>query len=1489
MRKSFVALLLLLGVAVSANLAFSDELNGGLGEGLKLTNAQMQKELMSRAQKLRTSAAPGTIYVGFTPGKFNSTNNWWSIGSGTGAGFHRPHTGAGGRGGMWDFDSTVNGDSLQGWWPLLNPYTSTGGQTRTDRNRPWWAFDAGNVANYVINDGPAGATGQKRTFGVVGVWHVDGGSSQASTATTLSGSTTPGWAPLAGSKSVWMGLRAHGDVSGTPDALTNNYYNEDVIKDLGTDGVSASGNDYGFPGYASQMDQMLYRDISTSGHTSGNLTISYSFRTNMSTGFGTAAGTRTGWFDKDPLAPTGGATNPQQNNFISSSDADVLAPVDSFMVYVGAPVTGTTFVGSDGATHPVYDPLRRWFSELVRTTEGGWSGATGTQGNLVKELESAAGNNAASVRTAVIPFATWNTIAAASGGKVRLVFRVKTNRGFDDTGTAYSSGGLGAAVVDNVNYDFADNGVGNETWPGGVDGQFENATDVNNSSGVDPLNAWKSTGKPPGINFHVHGGLGTSLAYDDLCGQPGDVSRICDMDGVVLSAGNHDLGEAAGGLVDGTATREPFDGCMSPAIQLGGPYTFAGSTNAIGLTAAGADATEDYYLDTEIYAGIFDPFSKGNLWQYGFQSYPANSKSSGPGVYAAWGERRTPPYIIFNPDQQCFRDLLDHPIKANSQLKTSNGSGIPDSCRIMVQKRQQCFRFGVSAGCSPTDGAYWDNISLTLIDGEPAALGVSIWDLFQDSFPANDNPALVGFPNAFDTTAAYVKSGINIAPSIGALRVDVPGDSAAVVGGDPTASGVRVDLVFRIMPGPGNYVNPNNGLTSRLRKLPNAVTEVANSPAVTSSNFWESYLANAGAFGTPGGHPTNGGGQKIWSVNVWNSARCDTAEASGVFAFQGRGVLGGPADPGIWQTTYHESELALRTGVGITRHKCFVSTPGGNTAVQDCVHDPPATGGDFDLTWVTLAGSGYNGIPTTTEGTKILPDGYFTPGTHVEYFFRKSDAATGTTVAGIMPDTGSVFPQNLEGSTDAHRWQEFSILPDRWKDAGKVNPNGLVGIGNACLLVVDQNDRRGNERVWVGIADTLGATRSNKYGAHNGWHARGGQDVNDPTQFVAVHGGSPGTTWDMYQVKASESLNTSSGALGSRLAVQATDAQMHGKESRQGPTPDMLDTYYKFMFMMSGDLNSGVLGPFDNRSQDDITLLTNWLTGGSTTAPGNRGFWAMGDGFVESNDGEGLGSPQFSFNTDVLGVSLVRNSYTLESGNTELTPDLFSASAITTPGGGPCPYPTGCNFSGHVYGVRNVCLWTNDVIQAEPTSPVSGDMAAGNRYEGAFTYQAGELKKFSTSFPWVALTDGYDIENLTGRDNEFNSNGRIDYFAAALANVFGQVCGVAGTPVIALDVPNSGSIRDFGFALRGNPMLKSTATIVLSMPRSDRVSVKILDVTGRLVKTLTDGQSFPAGEKILTWDGSTDAGRQAMRGVYFTQVRYLNSKITLANKLTVLR
>ena len=205
---------------------------------------------------------------------------------------------------------------------------------------------------------------------MVGVWHRDdaGAASNAG-----SGATAPAWALIGGSFSAWMGLRASGDTRFS-DPITGQPFNEDCELFVVPGSNTATGSDKGLSRLQLADGPDAVQRHRHDGNTGRDLTVSFTYRLRMSTGFGTVPGTRVGWFDKDPLEVTAGATAQSTGslgNFISSSDADAAgAPRDSFMVYVGAPVEGT-FLASTGASLPVFDAQRRWFDEVVRANETG--------------------------------------------------------------------------------------------------------------------------------------------------------------------------------------------------------------------------------------------------------------------------------------------------------------------------------------------------------------------------------------------------------------------------------------------------------------------------------------------------------------------------------------------------------------------------------------------------------------------------------------------------------------------------------------------------------------------------------------------------------------------------------------------------------------------------------------------------------------------------------------------------------------------------------------------------------------------------------------------------------------------------------------------------------------------------------------------------------------------------------------------------------------
>jgi transposase len=890
----------------------------------------------------------------------------------------------------------------------------------------------------------------------------------------------------------------------------------------------------------------------------------------------------------------------------------------------------------------------------------------------------------------------------------------------------------------------------------------------------------------------------------------------------------------------------------------------------MGLDQDDVDASDDYYIDYEIYTGIFDFFTQGNSWRFAFQSYPGGNTKTGVGEHKRWGEARFPGAIFFNPNKECFRNLVA--VKGFGTLRTTNASGIPDSCRIFIGPRQEAYRFNISK-TDWEDGGYWDNISLAIVDGEPGEpVSVDIWQWIHDTFPANDTPGLAGNAAAFDTTTALIKNGLNIAPASGnTSRFDVPGDTTVVIA---EGDSVRVDLVFRILPGPGNYVNPVIGTNSQLRAVSTSATPIP-TPASGVANFWSNYMFNNGEKGTLSGHPIASSGplagQKIWSPHVWNSARMDTAEFNN-FNLHKRGIVQ-PSNAGLFMTAYHETELASshRGVLGISRNVCFVADTNQVVAITTVICGSGAKPPDvsYPPAWTSAPGSGFNGQTTTKEGTKIIPDGLLTPGAHVQYFIRREELGTG--LVAMCPDTTRVFPQPCEGSEDGHRWQQFGVLPDRWKSPNYIHPVlGTPGRGGPFMLVIDQGDRRGDERVWVGVADTLGATRAEKWGGHNGVHAPGYGDVNDPANFVRRHIGQPGTTWDLYGIKAGESLNSGSGSLGSRGGPSGlsfnnpANPQINGKTSRIGPSLEMLEAYYKILYVLSGDLNSSLWGPFSNKSQNDVKIVQDFLLSGNPSLH-DRGFFAEGQGFVEAMFRTSVATDNFL--TQYLGVSLRDLNYMALSGNTAYTIDLLPTAEVDDDG------------SLDVYELDNHCQLQLDVLSQVPG--LAPETAEASFYEAVgpeAPYLAGVTKHHTAIHPWISLVDGFGISNIL-------KFGRRHYYCNVFMNVFNLIADVQSQFCGFVDVPNGGP-REF-LRLANNASHVRLPELRFGLVKSEHVSVRLYDVAGRLVRTVAD-RVFTAGEHVLPWDGLDRNGAQAARGIYFLKVQRSGS-VDVAHKVVLLK
>jgi hypothetical protein len=69
---------------------------------------------------------------------------------------------------------------------------------------------------------------------------------------------------------------------------------------------------------------------------------------------------------------------------------------------------------------------------------------------------------------------------------------------------------------------------------------------------------------------------------------------------------------------------------------------------------------------------------------------------------------------------------------------------------------------------------------------------------------------------------------------------------------------------------------------------------------------------------------------------------------------------------------------------------------------------------------------------------------------------------------------------------------------------------------------------------------------------------------------------------------------------------------------------------------------------------------------------------------------------------------------------------------------------------------------------------------------------------------------------------------------------------------------------------RPNPFNPST-TIGYSIAAPSRVTIRVFDVAGRVVRTLVDAH-VAAGRRTVVWDGTSDAGKHAASGVYFVKM-----------------
>jgi hypothetical protein len=104
---------------------------------------------------------------------------------------------------------------------------------------------------------------------------------------------------------------------------------------------------------------------------------------------------------------------------------------------------------------------------------------------------------------------------------------------------------------------------------------------------------------------------------------------------------------------------------------------------------------------------------------------------------------------------------------------------------------------------------------------------------------------------------------------------------------------------------------------------------------------------------------------------------------------------------------------------------------------------------------------------------------------------------------------------------------------------------------------------------------------------------------------------------------------------------------------------------------------------------------------------------------------------------------------------------------------------------------------------------------------------------------------------------------------------------------VAVEEDASTPLLDFMALRSANPMTHGMARISFVLSQSERGRVDLLDVAGRLVKTLDQGYYEGGRERVVIWDGTDAAGARAPNGVYWYRLR--TPTLTRTGKIALAR
>ncbi|MFQ6002502.1 MAG: T9SS type A sorting domain-containing protein [Candidatus Zixiibacteriota bacterium] len=143
------------------------------------------------------------------------------------------------------------------------------------------------------------------------------------------------------------------------------------------------------------------------------------------------------------------------------------------------------------------------------------------------------------------------------------------------------------------------------------------------------------------------------------------------------------------------------------------------------------------------------------------------------------------------------------------------------------------------------------------------------------------------------------------------------------------------------------------------------------------------------------------------------------------------------------------------------------------------------------------------------------------------------------------------------------------------------------------------------------------------------------------------------------------------------------------------------------------------------------------------------------------------------------------------------------------------------------------------------------------------------------TFPWYVIATGGGSTSSGSHTMKLTSIGQVFTDKAQSGNymIFSGYISTATYPYTEVKEVGDDQVP-YSFELFQNypNPFNPTTNIRFSLPRSGHVKLDIYNILGKRVTTLVD-EDLTAGNKLVTWDGRNDSGKEVASGVYFYKLK----------------